>query len=389
MDAIKKLLEEQKTLIEQTFGDFSEKFKSLDTRLTTLEGRVKSRAVSLPGVEDEKEQFSFAKAIYAIRTGDWSIAPFEKAVFEETRKKAMSTGTDSAGGYIVPTQYITDLIEMLRAESIVMALGATVLDNLTGSPVEIPKQTGGATAYWVGENAAITASDLTLGQLSMSPKAVAALVKMSARLANLSNPSAEAMVRRDIAQALALAIDLAALRGSGTGGQPTGIANTAGINTVAIGTDGGDFTFETAADMVGTLEDSNALRGPLGYAMNPKVSKKLKKTRIPQFSGDTGGDFVMLPMSNENLADALGYDFKTSTQIPTNLTKGTGTNLSEVYFGNWQELIIAEWGGLELMASNETSDAFEKNQIWVRAIQEVDIAVRHPESFCLVNDATT
>ena len=78
-----------------------------------------------------------------------------------------------------------------------------------------------------------------------------------------------------------------------------------------------------------------------------------------------------------------------TTQIPINLTKGAGTALTEVYFGNWEELIIGQWGGMEIALSTETSDAFEKDQTWVRVLQEVDIAVRHPESFCLVNDAAS
>ena len=82
--------------------------------------------------------------------------------------------------------------------------------------------------------------------------------------------------------------------------------------------------------------------------------------------------------------------FTSTTQIPTNLSKGGGgATLSEAYFGNWQELLIGQWGGLEFMASGETSDAFAKNQTWIRVIQEVDVAMRHAESFVLCNDAIT
>ena len=387
MKEIVEMIKNQTESIKGMSDRVDERLNAFDVRMAELEKVSKPRKVELAGLEDEKQSFSFLRAINAIRSGNWGGAGFEKEIFDNTRMRAMSAGTDSAGGYIVPTVFVNELIEMLRAESIVNALGATVLSGLTGSPVEIPKQTGGATAYWVAENADITASDLTLGQVSLTPKAVAAIVKLSNRLLNLSNPSAEAMVRRDVAQALALAIDLAALRGTGSGSQPIGIANTSGINTVAIGTNGGNFTFDYAADMVDELAKDNAAKGKLGFAMHPTIAKKLKKTRIPQYSGDTGGEWIMLPMSDSNLADALGYGFKLTTQIPVNLTKGSSSDCSEVYFGNWQELLIGEWGGLEIMASNETSDAFQKNQTWVRVIQEVDIAVRHAESFCLLNDA--
>src|SRR3990170_2350591 len=80
------------------------------------------------------------------------FAGFEKEVFDETRKKALGAGTPADGGYIVPTEYVAELIEMLVAEAIVVKLGATVINDLKGNPVEFPKQVGGATAFWVGEN---------------------------------------------------------------------------------------------------------------------------------------------------------------------------------------------------------------------------------------------
>lgn len=395
LDAIvaqKELINSKFNPVESAIKEMRESMTGMNTRMTTMEDvfrQRKSSGVSLPGVNEGKQQFSFLKAIRAIRWNDWNDAGFEKEVFDQTRKRAMSQGTDSAGGYLVPTQHIAELIEMLYDRAVVIALGATVLDNLTGSPVEIPKQTGGATAYWPGENAAITGSDLTLDQLSLTPKVVGCLVKLSNRLIQLSNPSAEGMVRRDIAKALALAIDLKALRGDGTNNTPTGIANTSGINTVAIGTSGGVFDFDIASQMIDELDVDNALNGKLGFAFHSKVKGKMKRERVPQFSGDGKGAYVMMPMTDAVLKERLGFAFETTNQIPTNLTKASGTSLSEVYFGNWEELLIANWGAMQIMASQETSDAFEKNQTWVRILQDVDIGVRHAQSFCLVSDANT
>ena len=399
LQAILEQLALQKSLIEGKFNPVESAIKELTTSTLGMDARIKmmedlfrtrkSSGVSLPGVNEGKQQFSFLKAIRAIRWSDWKDAGFEKEVFDETRKRAMSQTTDSAGGYLVPTQHIAELIEMLYDRAVCIALGATVLDNLTGSPVEIPKQTGGATAYWPGENAAITDSNLTLDQLSLSPKAVGCLVKLSNRLIQLSNPSAEVMVRRDIATALALAIDLKALRGDGTSNTPTGIANTSGINTVAIGTSGGVFDFDIAMQMIDELDVDNALKGKLGFAFHSKVKGKMKRERVPQFSGDGKGAYVMMPMTDAVLKERLGYAFETSNQIPTNLSKGSGTSLSEVYFGNWEELLIGSWGAMQIMASQETSDAFEKNQTWVRILQDVDIGVRHAQSFCLCSDANS
>ncbi len=363
------------------FGALQEKYADLYKRLEEMEKRTLSRKwADLPGLEDEKEKFSLFKAINAIVYGDWRNAPFEKSVFEETAKRRdMAAGEDTAGGYLVPVQAIPELIELLRAEAVVLLMGATLLDNLTGSPVEFPKQTGGATAYWVGENAALTPSDLATGQLQLTPKTVGALVKLSNRLLRMSSPSAEQMIRTDVARVIALAVDYAALRGSGADNQPTGIANTSGINSKAFGANSPNFDY--FYDMEYELAVDNALRGSLGFVFHPCVKRSIAKLKVAQFSGDTGGEYIVSPVTDAQLQAFIGHPFRTTTQIPINL--GTGTNETEIYFGNWSELIIAQWAGLQILASQETSDAFAKNQTWIRILTDVDIGLRHAESFCL------
>jgi HK97 family phage major capsid protein len=297
----------------KTMPELAAKHAELQARLEYLESRMRERKwANLPGLEDEKEKFSLFKAIYAIKTGDWSHAQFEAEVFRQT--KDMAAGNDSSGGYLVPTQAWPEMVEMLRAKAVVLQMGGTLLPDLTGSPVEIPKQTGGATAYWVGENEALTASDPTLGQLQLTPKSVGCLVKISNRLLRLSNPSAEQMVRADIAQVVGLAIDLAALRGSGTSGQPTGIANTSGINTKAWG--GNSPNFDLFYDMEYELALDNALRGKLGFVFHPCVKRTISKLKVAQYSGDTGGEYVIRPMDVNALTSYIGYPFATTTQIP-------------------------------------------------------------------------
>lgn len=392
IEQVKGMLESFKEEMVKQYGGMNEglrnQFSSMDARVKQIESLVTPRKVSLPGVDEEKTKFSFFKAALAIRFNDWSDAGFEKEVFEQTRKRTMGAlGTGSAGAYIVPNEYIAQIIELLMAEAVVIASGATVLSGLTGSPVQFPKQTGGATGYWVGENVAITPSDLTLGQISLTPKKVGALVKLSNTLLKLSNPSAEALVRSDIAKAIALQIDIKALRGTGSSSQPAGINIATGLGSVAIGAAGGNCTFDHLIDMEYELAVDNALRGKLGYIFHPAFRRKLLKLKVAQYSGDTAGQYIIAPITEAVLQSWLGYSYKMTTQIPINLTKTSGTDLTEVYFGNWAELLIGQWGGMEIMASMETSDAFEKDQTWIRVLQELDIAVRHGESFCLINDA--
>lgn len=395
---VMKAIADQKSLIETKYKEhadlgvkYEEEMKSLDTRIKEVERLLAPNTVSVPGAEDYKDQFSWGRAFYGVVTNNWEAVPFEAEIFAETRKKAMEAGTGTSGGFIVPVEYTAELITMLESREILSQMGISKITNLASGQIEMPKQTGGATAYWVGENQDITESELTFGTMTMNPKSVAALVKTSARLLSLSNPSIDMIIKRDIALRLALKISLAGFRGTGTSTQPRGIANTPGINTVyagsgALGT-GGNVDFDLLQDMEYSLEEDNALFGNLAYAFHPCCKRNLMKLKVAQFSGDSGGQYVIQPVTPAALKDWIGYPWQTTTQIPTDLTLNGGTNLTEMYFGNWQEFIMAMWGGVQLMASKETSDAFQKNQTWIRIIQDVDMGVRHAESFCLVPDA--
>uniref|UniRef100_A0A7C5EKM9 Phage major capsid protein n=1 Tax=Desulfobacca acetoxidans TaxID=60893 RepID=A0A7C5EKM9_9BACT len=378
--------------IEKLMREIADELPDLKRRVAELETRTRARRWLGGDNGGDDMKFSLFKAIRGIVLNDWNNASHERDVIYSHRRD-LTTTPDSAGGYLVPSQEISDLIEMLQAQTTVVRAGATVLQDLKGSPVTIPKQTAGATAYWVSEGSAITASDLTFGQVALTPKKVAAMVKLSNELLSLSLPQAEAVVRQDLAQQLSLAIDLAALRGSGASGQPTGVANTSGINTISLGTNGAYLTsLDLFFDMISKLEEDNALRGKLAFICHPKVKAALRKLKTPQYSGDTGGEYTLPPLvtailaTDQALEQAVGYPILASTQLPTNLTKGTSTNCTEIYFGNWADLLIGQWGGLSILASPHAGDAFAKDMTWVRVTMVVDVAVRHPESFCLCSD---
>ncbi|MCL6622900.1 MAG: phage major capsid protein [Syntrophobacterales bacterium] len=379
--------------VKQLLQEIADELPELKRRVEELESKTRVRKWAAGGNTggDDMGRFSLFKALRGLVTGNWSDASHEREVLHDYRTRDMGASPDSAGGYLVPSQEVPELIEMLRAESVVSRAGATWLTDLKGSPVTLPKQTAGATAYWVAENAPITPSDLAFGQVVLTPRKAAAMVKLSNELLNLSLPQAEAVVRRDLVEQISLAIDLAALRGSGTAGQPTGVANTAGINSVALGQNGGYLTsLDLFFDMIAELEEDNALRGKLAFICHPKVKGAMRKLKAPQYEGDQGGLYQLPPLvvsllsTDRALEEAVGHPIYASTQIPTDLTKGSSSNC--IYFGNWQDLLIAQWGGLSILASPHAGDAFAKDQTWVRVTALVDIAVRHPESFCLCSD---
>lgn len=344
--------------------------------------------------DSEVRQFSFLRLIRAMATNDWADAGFEREVCEATAQKlgrqakgalvptdvlSRAVDTTVAGSTIQTDVLAQSFIELLRNRMKVRQLGATVLSGLNGN-VSIPRQSGGATAYWVAEGAQPTPSDQAFDNVPMSPKGVAAETQFTTQTMLQSSIDIEGLIRMDLATVIALAIDLAAIAGTGTGNQPTGILNTTGIGSVAIGANGGALSdIDPLIDLEAAVANANADVDGMAYLTNTKVIAQLKKLK------DANGQYLW---SNSRYQDGQvgeinGYGVARSNQVPSNLTKGTGTNLSALLFGNWRDLLIGEWGALDLQVDPYTGGV---GNIKVKALQFVDVAVRHPESFAAITD---
>jgi len=333
--------------------------------------------------QKEVRQFSFVKAINALANPQdkraWADAAFEREVSEAAQKtygrsaqgiyvpneivkakRDLNVGTSTAGGNLVATDLLAaSFIEMLRNRSVVQRAGATVMNGLVGN-VAIPKQSGAATAYWVAESGAPTESQQTLAQVTMSPKTVGAFTDFSRKLMLQSSIDVETMVRRDLATVIALAIDAAALYGTGQNNQPTGIKLQSGVNTKDFAAT--NPTFAELVAMESELATDNADIGTMTYLFNPAQRGALKTT---EKSSTSAGQFVWESGNTVN-----GYRTEVSNQV----TAG------DVFFGNFADLMIGFWSGLDLTVdpySNSTSGTMR-----VIALQDVDIAVRNAVSFC-------
>jgi HK97 family phage major capsid protein len=375
--------------------DLLSKFGDLEKRVGAVELKKKTRTValakggySLPGVEDEKKEFSICRAALAIRERNPAIAPFEWDVMQECFKanepfyaqllaqreaehRDMSTDVDTAAGFLVPEQALSGWVEMLRAATVAEELGATVLTGLTGAPVKIDKQTGDVTAYWVTEAGLVTNTDIAVGEITLYPREAAARVKVSNRLLQMANPAFEGKVRESMAKQTGLLQDLAILQGTG-GTQPLGILNQTDLNTTSMtAVPTPDMLF----DMIYQIEVDNAAGNDMGWAFHPRTWHTLRKTK------DGEGNYILIPREGSITAGTLlGLPFKTTTQIPITLGAGAASRL---YVGRWSEAIVGRWGGMEIAVSKETDDAFERRQTHILLTSLMDTAVRHGQSFCL------
>jgi len=353
-------------------------------KLNIHQETVTMQAADLGLSEKESRSFSFLRAInylanpadraareaaaFEIEASDAAAAKLGRqsrgiTIPQDVLRRDLNVGAATAGGNLVATELDAgSFIDLLRNASALDQAGATVLTGLTGN-VAIPRQSGAATAYWVAESGSPTESQQTVDQVSLTPKTVAAFTDYSRRLMLQSSIDVENMVRSDLARVLALKIDLAGLYGTGSNGEPLGLKLTTGIGTenFAAATP----TFAEVVALESDVATANALLGSPVYLMNAAMRGGLKtKTK------DTGSGLFVMEGNEVN-----GYRGVLSNQVES----------GDLWFGNFADLIIGYFSGLDLMVDPYTHST--SGTVRVVAMQDVDIAVRHPESFSRGNDS--
>lgn len=362
-----------------------------------------------PDLSDaDKKRYSMIRALNASISNNWKDAGFELEVSNDIAKRsgkssqgffiptnidyaaraAYSTGAPGTGGVNVATNLLAgSFIDLLRNKARVLQLGATVLSGLVGN-VDIPRQSGAGTAYWVAEGASLTESEMTFDKVSLQMKSVGTYGMISRNMLMQSTPDIEMLVRADLLAIIALGIDLAALSGTGSNGQPLGIANTSGIGSVIGGTNGAALTIDHLIDLETAVASQNVDETNLAYLTNAKAVGALKKLK------STTGAYLWTNLPGGNRSgtpgEINGYNVARSNQARGNLVKGNSTAVcSEVFFGDFSQILLGEWGVLEILPNPYDSTAYKQGGVLIRAMQSVDVAVRHPQAFSVMSDALT
>lgn len=287
--------------------------------------------------------------------------------------RALTVGTATAGGHTVATNLLaSNMIDLLRPRSRVIRAGATVLTGLTGN-VAIPRQTAAASAYWIAENDEITApSQPAVDQVTLTPKTVGAYTELSRKLLLQSSVGIADFVSSDLLAVLALAVDSAALAGTG-GGQPTGLLGTSGVQSQTIA--GAKPTWAEVVGMGTKIGIATDNAGSAAFMVTSKTRGDLMQVEKATGSG-------VYVWDSQSLNDADGTVGGLRAMVSNNLpqTLGTGSNEHALLCGIWSDLIVGMWGNVDLLVdpySKSTSGALR-----ITAFQDVDVAVRHAESFC-------
>lgn len=403
VDFEKKSATEQRELLAKLANQQAREIEAVHARMVSK--------IGLPGFdgtsEAEEKKFDLVRAVSGYLNG-WSggeeVWPEKKLLDEyQAQLRAMGTTVSSAGGFFVAPTWMSDVIELLRPNTVALQLGMRTVPNLTGGPVTFPKIKGGATAYWVAEGKTGTKSQMSTGALNLTPRPIMVIVPISEDLIEAA-ADVEGVVTEDMGLAMGEAIDRGTMIGGGGDGQPLGIVNAPGVGTtdfsgivIPTSTDySGAANFQNVTDLLDDLifqvAARNAYRGRPGFALHPLAVQKLRTVK------DHGGKPLLFSAASDdpNASDASvgigkgqlwGHPFGMTTQL------GYGTN-TDLLFGNWQDLLLGRWGATKILPSMEASDpgatdgstsAYMQAEVWIRMRAKVDVGLRHGESFQIAN----
>ena len=334
-------------------------------------GKSEPKGVSIPSFFASKNPMTAAEAQARI---EMSTKDYERELLEE-QKRDLTVGVTTAGGHAVAT-HTQQHIEFLRATLQVETAGARVLTGLTGN-VKFPRQDSIPSISWEGEQDSTAAAEGTLEQFTLSPKRASGYADVSdqLRIQGMSNFNVEDFIRTDLNYAVGYGVEDVALEG-GASNAPSGITQTSGIGSVALGANGGAITWAKTVEFITDLAAANAYQGRLGFFITPEMAGAMFTTKR-----DAGSGIFIL---NDNGKMLMGHPVYWSNVLPKDLTKGSGTALHAALFGSWDELILAQFGPITLLEDPYTqaltgTKRFVINSYW-------DIGVRHAASFSAILD---
>ena len=301
------------------------------------------------------------------------------------RVKALGTVTDTAGGTLVPLPMLGELIDLQRNLEAFAAAGAQEIAMPPNGRIQFPRLTGGSTAYWVGEGSAITESQPATGNLDLQAKKLGVLVKINNELLRFASPSAEGLVRFDMARAAAIKADLAMLEGTG-GTQIKGLITYTGINAHTASTvaaNGNTFQPQDVAGMEAKLPD--AVDAPTAWMMRKSLFAALMNRRADAVSASDGkGGFLFRNAQSQSAsppAELYGTKVVRSAQVSGARTKGSGADLTYIVLGYFPDWLVARLGVMEFLASGHGDTALQNDMTYLRGIQHIDAGPRNPASF--------
>ena len=293
------------------------------------------------------------------------------------RDNSITMPTQPEDGAVLVQKEVRPILDFLRAPSVLRELGAQFLTGLVGN-IGMPEMSAGAVSTWKGEVETLDKSNQKFTEREFSPNRLGTYAIRSKQFLAQTAPAIESMLRTDLQNSVVQKLEQTAINGIGTGNIPQGLMNNSAVNQLVLGTNGGAFTRGTVIALMAAVMNSNVPLTRPGFLMNVNTMAALMNTKLDPGSG------LFLMNTRDNL---MGYNTAVTTNVPGDITKGTGTNLSAAIFGSWDNLLIGQWGGLDITTDPYTLATEGQVRIIIQSFY--DIMVQRAKAFAVVKDVNT
>lgn len=385
-----------KLMVEVKAEKLNEEQKQLEDLFAEFEGQLKQKGAPTDkapvspmkplDAEDQK-----AKEAAFFNGGDLDGFTVSEKAAIALNIKALSEGTASAGGYLVPPQYLQNMFaETRRQGNALRRLGWLNVHPVQTNQVLLPKGSGAASVGWTAESATKPSADQTFAQVTVNIFTLAGISKLSKQLVDDSSPTAADLATRELGSLMGNAEEVAIINGSGTA-QPRGILNTTGINAVTY-TDAsptGQETIDAILDAIVAVQ-TNYFSEPTGILMHPRRLAFLRKAKDSQLNYlfNPAGSIRTPGAANGTpggiVTEILGYPVAITSNMPINL--GAGTNEDRIIVADWNEAHWFQRQDVTLDVSDTAGTAFEQNEVWFRLEERAGFsAERYPKAFSVVS----
>ncbi len=335
-------------------------------------------------VKDLEGKEKIAKFIGAVTRKDEALI---KALVGE---KAMTEGTSTAGGYLVPEEFQAEVVRLAEDYGLVRAMARII--PMKSDTRNIPRLSSSVTVYWPGENTAGTVSQPAFGQVQLIAKTAVGLTVISNELLEDSDPSVVDLLVELFAEALAGEEDKQGLVGSGS--PFTGVLNDTNVAVLSMGTGNTAFSNVTADDLRDLIAQLKplALKGA-GFILHRSVWAIVQKLKDSngQYIASTANPVVSGDANRQTAAVGAiwGYPVYLSEQMPST----SAANTKFIIFGNLRHLFLGDRKQMTLSVSDSATvgsdNVFEQNSSAVRVTERIAIAVGLPQAFAVLKTSAT
>lgn len=389
----KELSEEVQREWDEAKATFEAKSKIL-AREELIEDKRKEASLRNheDGSADEAKNFNFIEALkYAVRPQ--SLSNYKQGYYnelnQEAEKEASAAGVTLQGGQgiVIPTNILNakfrndltvgtegvdivfeekgSFIDHLNERLVLRSLGAEFMEGLIGD-VKFSKETNAPSFVWEGETDAGSESTPTFGNITLSPNRGGTYIDVSNQALKQTAPSIERRLRNQLINAVARGIENAAINGDATG--PDGIMDVATAVT-------GSASYGLVVDLEAAVAADNADMGSLAYLTNAKGRGLLKQT-----AKDSGSGLFVWSGNEVN-----GYRAAVSNLVPE--TSDGAPETSPLIFGNFADLMIGMFGGIEVLVDPYTQAVSGMTRMVLNVY--ADVGILHDESFAYADIETT